>query len=171
MTHKKIILAGLVILLAGGLILTGCGKKTTVTNTTNTGTPNVNAEANTNAAANTNSGVNTNSATGITKVELQRLPKGVTFSTNVNMATTNSFSVGDSMGFNVTGTFAEGSKLTFAILDSNGNIAEPQGMSLNLINGSNGNCCFGLPTSAGSYTVKFYVNGTEGYSLPMTLIE
>jgi hypothetical protein len=266
MTHKKIILAGAVILLSAGLILAGCGKKTANTNTSvqnvNTKTdeapytmitgtktfalqlvnglfeyskmtfhagdsvkvtlkengtpvefefvnPNVkstdgvfstilqandqggtyqlvcqgrecgtivltvvpSSTANTNASVNTNAVTNTNSASSITKVELQRLPKGTDFSTNVNMAVTNSFSVGDSFGFGVTGTFASAAKLTFAILDSKGTVVEPQGMQFNLMNGTNGNCCFGLPQTAGSYNLKFYVNGTEGYSAPITVTE
>lgn len=272
MTHKKIILAGAVILLAAGLILAGCGKKTADTNTSvqnvNTKTdeapytmitgtktfalqlvnglfeyskmtfyagdsvkvtlkengtpvdfefvmpnvkstdgifttilqandqggtyqlvcqerecgtivltvvpssaPNTNESVNTNTSANANSSVNINASGGITRVELQRLPKGTDFSPNVNMATTNSFSVGDNFGFGVTGTFASAAKLTFAILDSKGTVVEPQGMQFNLINGTNGNCCFGLPATAGSYNVKFYVNGTEGYSAPITVTE
>ncbi|MFA5069937.1 MAG: hypothetical protein WC528_01530 [Patescibacteria group bacterium] len=263
MTHKKILLAGVVFLLAVSLVLAGCGKKTTTTSNTNTSAQNVNTKTDeapytlvgntkifalllvngvfeytkmtflagdtvkvtltengapvdfefvnpnvksTNgqfvtgiqnndqggtyqlvctgrecgtinvtvvpaATTNTNAAANTNASYGITKVELQRLPKGITFSPNVNMATTNSFSVGDNFGFGVTGTFATGAKLTFAILDSSGNIVEPQGMAFNLVNGTNGNCCFGLPNSAGSYNVKFYVNGTEGYSAPITVTE
>lgn len=136
----------------GGITLTVIPLKTTNTNT------------------NTNNAVsNTNSQSGITKVELQRLPAGTAFSPNVNMSTTATFEVGDQMGFGVTGIFNSGDKLTFAITDANGNTVIGQGLQKDLITGTNGSCCFGLPSSAGSYNVQFYVNGVLGESVPITM--
>ncbi|MFA6099070.1 MAG: hypothetical protein WCV50_06070 [Patescibacteria group bacterium] len=131
---------------------------------------NINSSAsNTNASANINAAANTNTANQITKVELQRIPAGTTFSPTNTYETTTSFQVGDQFGLGVTGNFAAGTKLAHSFTDSSGAEIEAQSQHPDIQNGTNGSCCFGLPATAGSYDLKLYVNGTVAQSIPFTM--
>lgn len=124
---------------------------------------------NTNQASNTNTGANINSTNQITKVELQRIPEGTGFTPTGTYETTTSFHVGDQFGLSVTGDFIVGTKFAHAITDSSGKSVEAQTAHSDLRAGTNGSCCYSLPTSAGSYNVKLYINGTEAQSVPITM--
>ncbi|MFA6588259.1 MAG: hypothetical protein WCT08_04260 [Patescibacteria group bacterium] len=138
-----------------------CGSITlTVIPKTNTNTTN----GNTNQAANTNTSPNQ-----ITKVELQRIPAGTTFSPNNTYETTTSFNVGDQFGLSVTGEFKLGTTLAHTFTNSAGKEIEAQSKHQNLQPGTNGSCCFSLPTTAGSYNLKLYVDGKAAQSVPITL--
>ncbi|MDD5342364.1 MAG: hypothetical protein PHI73_03440 [Patescibacteria group bacterium] len=122
------------------------------------------------ASANTNTNAST---TGITRVELQRLPAGTTFSPNVNMEVTNTFEVGDLYGIGVIGNFTANDKYSRAIVDSAGNVVEAVGpeSQLQAGNSTNGSCCFSLPSTPGEYSMKIYLNGVEAQSVPITVSE
>jgi hypothetical protein len=120
-----------------------------------------------NATANTTA--NTNSSSQISKVELQRIPAGTTFNPQNTYETTTSFQLGDQFGMSITGAFSSGDKSTFSITDSDGTEVEPQGISSNLQNGSNGTCCFSLPDTAGSYNLNIYINSIKSQSVPITV--
>lgn len=125
--------------------------------------------SNTNGTTNTNTTANTNAASQVSKVEFQRIPAGATFSPTNTYETTSSFQVGDQFGLSVTGTFKTGDKSTFSVTDSTGREIEPQGMSSNLQTGTNGTCCFSLPSAAGNYFIKVFVNGVETRSTSITV--
>lgn len=124
---------------------------------------------NTNASAVTNQPANTNSTSQITKAETQRIPAGTTLTPGMNMVTTTTFTVGDQLALNITGTFNSGDMLTHAITSSTGTTVIAQGPSSTLMTGSNGSCCSALPSVAGSYNVDLYVNGTKAQSVPITV--
>ncbi|MDD5039579.1 MAG: hypothetical protein PHY34_00325 [Patescibacteria group bacterium] len=147
---------------------TSCGSiAVTVINTST----NANTAANANTALNANAaaGSNTNAANQITKVELQRIPAGTTFTPTDMYETTTSFTVGDLFGLSVTGNFAAGTTFAHSFTDSTGADVEGQSQHSNLQQGSNGSCCFSLPPAAGSYNLRLIVNGTEAESVPITM--
>lgn len=127
------------------------------------------ANANANTAANSNQATNTNTANQITKVELQRIPAGTGFTPTGTYETTTSFKVGDQFGVSVTGDFTVGSKLTHTFTDSTGKATEALSSHPDLRGGTNGSCCFSLPTTAGSYNLELYVNGAKAQSVPITM--
>jgi len=132
---------------------------------------NQNANTSTNTVTNTSTNTSNANAQGVTKVEMQRIPAGTTFdpASGATYATTTNFTVGDQFGLSVTGVFDSGATTTHAILDASGTVVDPQGMSTALQTGTNGTCCYTVPSTAGSYTVKVYVNGTEAQSVPITV--
>ncbi len=127
------------------------------------------AGGNTNGTVNAGVGANTNSVGQVSKVEFQRIPAGTAFSPTNTYETTTSFRVGDQFGLSVTGTFKAGDASTFSITDSTGREIEPQSAPSNLQTGTNGTCCFALPSTAGNYFVKVFVNGIEAKSTPITV--
>lgn len=131
----------------------------------------INPNKNTNTTTNTNQTANTNSASSISKVELQRIPAGTTFSPSNTYETTTSFPVGDQFGISVTGNFATGTKLAHTFADSTGKEIEAQSSHPDLQTGTNGSCCFSLPATAGSYNLKLYINGAVAQSVPITVTE
>lgn len=132
---------------------------------------NSNVNLNTNATVNTNQSANTNSTSQITKVELQRLPAGVAFNPGINMATTTSFNVGDQYGIGVTGVFKSGDQLTHSITNMNGQEVLSGGVASSPTTGTNGTCCFALPSVAGQYNVKIDLNGVVAQTVPITVSE
>ncbi|MFA5134413.1 MAG: hypothetical protein WC505_01340 [Patescibacteria group bacterium] len=127
-------------------------------------------KANVNASAsNANASTNAASAAEITKVELQRIPAGTTFSPTDTYETTTSFEVGDLFGLSVTGNFAAGTTLAHTFTDSTGAEIETQSQHPDLQAGTNGSCCYSLPLTAGSYNLKLFVNGAAAQSVPITL--
>jgi hypothetical protein len=130
-----------------------------------------NTTANTNTAANTNQSANTNSTPNkeITKVELQRIPVGTTFSPTNTYAATTEFQVGDQFGMSVTSNFIVGTKLAHSITDSTGAEVESQTQHADLRAGSNGSCCYSLPATAGSYNLKLFIDGTAAETVPFTV--
>lgn len=130
-----------------------------------------NTTANTNATANTNQSTNASSTPNkeITKVELQRIPVGTTFSPTNTYAATTEFQVGDQFGMSVTGNFIVGTKLAHSITDNTGAEVESQTQHADLRAGSNGSCCYSLPTTAGSYNLKLFIDGTAAETVPFTV--
>ena len=124
-----------------------------------------------NSNTNNTNTTNTSGTNVITNVELQRIPVGTTFDPSTRYTTTTDFKIGDQFGFGATGTFSTGAKLTFSVADSAGQVVDGPSMQFDLINGTNGNCCFALPATAGQYSIKFNVNGTEASSVPITIAE
>ncbi|MFA5107138.1 MAG: hypothetical protein WC497_02285 [Patescibacteria group bacterium] len=124
-----------------------------------------------NSNTNNTNATNTSGTNGITNVELQRIPVGTTFNPSTRYTTTTDFKIGDQFGFGATGTFSTGAKLTFSVADSAGQVVDGPSMEFDLINGTNGNCCFALPSTAGQYSIKFNINGTEASSVPITITE
>jgi hypothetical protein len=129
-------------------------------------------KTNTNASnSNTNGATNTNTAPNkeITKVELQRIPAGTAFSPSNTYETTTSFQVGDQFGLSVTGNFIVGTKFAHSITDSTGKDVEGQTQHSDLRGGSNGSCCYSLPSTAGSYNIKLFIDGVAAETVPITV--
>jgi hypothetical protein len=141
-----------------------CGSITvTVVPKTNTNS----TTGNTNQITNTAS--NTNTTNQITKVELQRIPAGTGFTPANTYETTTSFEVGDQFGLGVTGDFIVGAKLAHDFTDSTGKSIEAQTTHPDLRAGTNGSCCYSLPTSAGSFDLNVYINGDKAETVPITM--
>ncbi|MDD5040226.1 MAG: hypothetical protein PHY34_03685 [Patescibacteria group bacterium] len=110
---------------------------------------------------NPNPSVDSTVQNGITRVAVQKVPLGVPFSPGMALQESTVFSNGDQMGISISGAFDEGASYAYQLFDPNGTAIAERSPSYPLKTGDNGSCCFALPTAAGSYALKFYMNDTE----------